>query len=118
MSNEVKVMYDDRLAGIISLDEYMKNANRIKEIIKGYEENIKDLEITNGYSSLIEKTNIAQVFPIVYKTNNLTIYEFPKEYTKKTYYVVEHNKSYKYEELVSYFTTPINVTNDIKIVFS
>ena len=62
--------------------------------------NIKDLEITNGYSLLIEKTNIVQVFPIVYKTNNLTIYEFPKEYTKKTYYVVEHNKSYKYDDIV------------------
>ena len=62
--------------------------------------NIKDLEITNGYSLLIEKTNIVQVFPIVYKTNNLTIYEFPKEYTKKTYYVVDHNKTYKYDELI------------------
>lgn len=37
-------MYDDRLAGIITLDEYMKNANRIKELVKGYEQNIKDLE--------------------------------------------------------------------------
>lgn len=64
--------------------------------------NIKDLEITNGYSLLIEKTNIVQIFPIIYKTSNLTIYEFPKEYTKKTYYVVEHNKSYKYEEFVFY----------------
>lgn len=62
--------------------------------------NIKDLEITNGYSLLIEKTNIVQVFPIVYKTNNLTIYEFPKEYAKKPYYVVEHNKTYKYDELL------------------
>ena len=61
---------------------------------------IKDLEITNGYSLLIEKTNIIQVFPIVYKFNNLTIYEFPKEYTKKPYYVVEQNKTYKYEELI------------------
>ena len=41
---KLEVMYDDRLAGIISLDEYMKNAKRIKEIIKDYEENIKDLE--------------------------------------------------------------------------
>ena len=65
--------------------------------------NIKDLEITNGYSLLIEKTYIVQVFPIVYKTNNLTIYEFPKEYTKKTYYVVEHNKSYKYDKLIHLF---------------
>lgn len=62
--------------------------------------NIKDLEITNGYSLLIEKTNIIQVFPIIYKTSNLTIYEFPKEYTKKSYYVVEHNKTYKYDELI------------------
>lgn len=44
---------------------------------------IKDLEIINGYSLLIEKTNIVQVFPIIYKFNNLTIYEFPKEYSKK-----------------------------------
>lgn len=28
----------------ITLDEYMKNANRIKEIVKGYEQNIKELE--------------------------------------------------------------------------
>ena len=48
----------------------------------------KNLEIINGYSLLIAKTNIIQVFPIIYKTNNLTIYEVPKEYTKKTYYVV------------------------------
>lgn len=63
--------------------------------------NVKDLEITNGYTLLIEKTNIVQVFPIIYKTSNLTIYEFPKEYTKKTYYVVEHNKSYKYDDIVN-----------------
>ena len=37
-------MYEDRLAGIISLEEYMKNANRIKEIVKQYEQNIKELE--------------------------------------------------------------------------
>ena len=43
-TRKLEVMYDDRLAGIISLDEYMKNAKRIKEIVKGYEENIKDLE--------------------------------------------------------------------------
>ena len=43
-TRKLEVMYDDRLAGIISLDEYMKNAKRIKEIVKGYEENIRDLE--------------------------------------------------------------------------
>ena len=30
---------------------------------------IKDLEIINGYSVLIGKTNIVQVFPIIYKFN-------------------------------------------------
>ena len=43
-TRKLEVMYDDRLAGIITLDEYMKNANRIKELVKGYEQNIKDLE--------------------------------------------------------------------------
>lgn len=43
-TRKLEVMYDDRLAGIISLDAYMKNASRIKEIVKGYEENIKELE--------------------------------------------------------------------------
>ncbi len=43
-TRKLEVMYDDRLAGIITLDEYMKNANRIKETVKGYEQNIKELE--------------------------------------------------------------------------
>ncbi len=43
-TRKIEVMYDDRLSGVISLDEYMKNANRIKETIKGYEQNIKELE--------------------------------------------------------------------------
>ena len=43
-TRKLEVMYDDRLAGIITLDEYMKNANRIKEAVKGYEQNIKELE--------------------------------------------------------------------------
>ena len=37
-------MYEDRLAGIISLEEYMKNAERIKEIVKSYEQSIKEFE--------------------------------------------------------------------------
>lgn len=43
-AKKLEVMYDDRLAEIISLDEYMKNAKRIKENVKSYEENIKNLE--------------------------------------------------------------------------
>ena len=43
-TRKLEVMYDDRLAGIITLDEYMKNANRIKECVKGYEQSIIELE--------------------------------------------------------------------------
>ena len=43
-TRKLEVMYDDRLAGIITLEEYMKNANRIKEVVKGYEQNIKEFE--------------------------------------------------------------------------
>ena len=62
--------------------------------------NIK-LEITNGYAQIIEKTNIKQVFPIVYKINDsLTIYHFiNEEVNKKPYYVLEHNKAYDLDDL-------------------
>ncbi len=43
-TRKLEIMYDDRLAGIISPLEYMKNANRIKETIKSYEQNIRELE--------------------------------------------------------------------------
>lgn len=43
-TRKLEVMYEDRLAGIISLEEYMKNANRIKEIVKSYEIAIKEFE--------------------------------------------------------------------------
>ena len=35
-TRKLEVMYEDRLAGIISLEEYMKNAERIREIVKRY----------------------------------------------------------------------------------
>lgn len=43
-TRKIELMYEDRLANIISLDEYMKNAKRIKEKIKEYEETVKELE--------------------------------------------------------------------------
>lgn len=62
--------------------------------------NVK-LEITNGYAQIIEKTNIKQIFPIVYRINDsLTIYHFPNDETnRKPYYVVEHNKAYSLSDL-------------------
>ncbi len=41
---KLEIMYEDRLSGIISLEEYAKNANRIKEIVKVHEQSIKELE--------------------------------------------------------------------------
>ena len=41
---KLEVMYEDRLNGIISLEDYMKNANKIKELVKEYENTIKELE--------------------------------------------------------------------------
>ena len=81
----------------IKVIEKHKPSNKILELFNSTNMNYT---ITNGYTQIIEKTNIVQVFPIVYKINNLTIYEFPKEYSKKPYYVVEHNKTYKYDELI------------------
>lgn len=43
-TRKLEIMYDDRLSGIITLDNYMKNANRIKEIVKDYEKSIKEQE--------------------------------------------------------------------------
>lgn len=41
---KLELMYEDRLNGIISLEDYMKNANKIKELVKEYENTIKELE--------------------------------------------------------------------------
>jgi hypothetical protein len=43
-TRKLEIMYEDRLAGIISLEEYMKNAERIREIVKGYEQGVKEFE--------------------------------------------------------------------------
>ena len=58
--------------------------------------------ITNGYTQVIERTNIKQVFPIVYKINNLTIYEFPKEYTRKQFYIVNNKTTCNFPDLKDY----------------
>jgi len=58
--------------------------------------------ITNGFIQVIERTNIKQVFPIVYKINNLTIYEFPKEYARKQFYIVDNKITCDLLELKDY----------------
>ena len=56
----------------------------------------------NGYIQIIERTNIKQVFPIVYKINNLIIYEFPKEYARKQFYIVNNKIAYDFNDLKDY----------------
>ena len=81
--------------------EYYKPPAKTLELLNSIL-NIK-LEITNGYARVIERTNIKQVFPIIYKINNsITIYHFiNEEANKKPYYVVEHNKVYNLNELIT-----------------
>lgn len=80
----------------IRVIEKHKPSNKILELFNSTNMNYT---ITYGYTQIIEKTNIVQVFPIIYKFNNLTIYEFPKEYSKKPYYAVEYNMTYDFISL-------------------
>lgn len=52
---KLEVMYEDRLNGIISLEDYMKNANKIKELVKEYEEKIKELNENLKGEKLVKK---------------------------------------------------------------
>ena len=44
-NRKLGIMYEDRLSGIISIEEYKENSEKIKENIKMYKQNIEDLEI-------------------------------------------------------------------------
>ena len=46
--------------------EKLKPSNKILELFNSTNMNYT---ITNGYTQIIEKTNIVQVFPIIYKFN-------------------------------------------------
>ena len=70
-----------------------------KKTIQLFNSNRLNYTSVNGYIQIIERTNIKQVFHVIYKLDNLTIYEFPKEYAKKPYYVVEHNMTYDLNDI-------------------
>ena len=82
------------------------------KVIEKHKPSNKDLELfnstklnytyTNGYTQVIERTNIKQVFPIVYKINNLIIYEFPKEYARKQFYIVNNKITCDFNDLKDY----------------
>lgn len=99
----------------IKVIEKHKPSNKTLEL---FNSNKLNYIITNGYTQIIEKTNIKQVFPIIYKINNLTIYEFPIEYTKKPYYVVEHNMTYSLSELEIYFLNISSASVSNSLYFS
>ena len=72
------------------------------KVLKLFNSTNLNYTITNGYTQVIERTNIKQVFPIVYKINNLTIYEFPKEYTRKQFYIVDNKITCDLPDLKDY----------------
>jgi len=74
-TRKLEVMYDDRLAGIITLEEYMKNANRIKELVRGYEQNIKELEQSSNLVGIIS-CNLIEEFLNMEKPKKEIIREF------------------------------------------
>ena len=80
-TRKLEVMYEDRLAGIISLEEYMKNANRIKEIVKSYEQSIKEFEQELSGEKSIDKNksrldNLVDEFLRLKKPSKEIIREF------------------------------------------
>lgn len=83
----------------IKVIERHKPSNKVLELFNSTNLNHT---ITNGFIQVIERTNIKQVFPIVYKINNLTIYEFPKEYARKQFYIVDNKITCDLLELKDY----------------
>ena len=83
----------------IKIIERHKPSNKVLELFNSTKLNYT---ITNGYTQVIERTNIKQVFPIVYKINNLTIYEFPKEYARKQFYITKNKTTCDLHELKDY----------------
>ncbi len=80
-TRKLEVMYEDRLAGIISLEEYMKNAERIKEIVKGYEQAIKEFEQELSGENKVDKNksrldNLVEEFLKMKNPNKEIIREF------------------------------------------
>lgn len=79
--------------------EKIRPSKKVQELFNSNQLNYTSV---NGYIQIIERTNIKQVFPVIYKLDTLTIYEFPKEYAKKPYYVVEHNIACDFKELINF----------------
>ena len=79
--------------------EKIRPSKKVQEL---FNSNRLNYTSVNGYIQVIERTNIKQVFPIVYKINNLIIYEFPKEYARKQFYIVNNKISCDFNDLKDY----------------
>lgn len=79
-TRKLEIMYEDRLSGIISLEEYMKNANRIKETVKSYEQAIIELSEENNKD--MEENRLDNLIDEFLKIKNPTK-EIIREFIKK-----------------------------------
>ena len=80
-TRKLEVMYEDRLAGIISLEEYMKNAKRIKENVKSYEQAIKEFEQelfgeNNRDNNIVKLDNLVEEFLKIKKPTKEIVRQF------------------------------------------
>ena len=111
-TRKLEVMYEDRLAGIISLEEYMKNAERIKEIVKGYEQGIKEFEQElsgekNNNNNKNRLDNLAEEFLKIKKPSKEIIREF-----------IERIEIHSDKQVDIYFNfKPLQELNEIKEKF-
>lgn len=79
---------------IIPLIKMKLEKIKISKIIKKlFNSNQLNHTSVNGYIQIIERTNIMQIFPVIYKLDNLIIHEFPKKNMKKKFNI--HNNFYK-----------------------
>ena len=111
-TRKLEVMYEDRLAGIISLEEYMKNAERIKEIVKSYEQSIKEFEQELSGEKDIDKNksrldNLVEEFLKIKNPTKEIIREF-----------IEKIEIHSDKQVDIYFNfKPLQELNDIKEKF-
>ena len=80
-NKKLEIMYEDRLLGIITGEEYVRNSNRIRDLIKECEKNIKELEleISNKKNSLKNENkldNLINEFLTMKKPSKEIIREF------------------------------------------
>ena len=80
-TRKLELLYEDRLAEIITVENYIENANRIKNDVEDYQKRIKELKKElNGEDKQIDKNeklnNLVDEFLNMEKPNKEIIREF------------------------------------------